>query len=159
MLERTLCTFLIAAPGEICATRSSLWLLLMLNGMDAAMPSHPPLPRQTKSLNALIQCYNLIQQVSEPQLLARSNRAVHVHGAAVKGTQLCKVYWLSSSHLLGGSQDAGICELANSAFLPCWHNIWTQPSGKSYDHLLVAGPMLKPRSFEVVAPELQGFTL
>jgi len=100
-----------------------------------------------------------MQQVSEPQLLARSNRVVHVHGAAVKGTRLCEVYWLSTSHLLGESQDAGICELANSAFLPCWHNVWTWPSGKSNDHLLVAGTMLKPRSFEAVAPEHQDFTL
>lgn len=117
------------------------------------------LPRQTRSLNALIQCNNLVQWVSEPQLLARGNRTVNAHGAAVKGTWLCEVYWLSTSHLLRRSHDARICELANSAFLPCWHNVSTQPSGRSYDHLLVAGPTLKPRSFEAVAPEHHSFTL
>ena len=47
-----------------------------------------------------------------------------------------------------------ICELANSAFLSCWHNVWTEPSGKSHVHLLVAGPMPKQRSSEVIAPRL-----
>lgn len=158
MLESTLCTFLIAAHSKICATTSSLGLLLMLSGMDAAMPSHPPFPRKTKALNALIRCYNLVQQVSEPQLPARSERAVHVLGAAVKGTRLREVYWFSTSHLLGGSQGAGICELANSAFLPCWHNVRMLPSGKPYDHLF-AGPVLEPKSFEAVSPRHQGFTL
>lgn len=109
-------------------------------------------PGRQKSLNALIQCYNLIQQGSEPQLPARSNRAVHVHGVAVKGTCLCEVYWLSTSHLLGWSQNAGIWELANSAFLPCWHNVWTWSTGEPYNHLLFAGPMFKPRSYKAVAP-------
>lgn len=30
---------------------------------------------------------------------------------------------------------------------------------KSYDHLLVAGPTLEPRSCEAVGPEYQGFML
>lgn len=153
-LERTLHAFLIAAHSETCATMSSLCLLLMLNRVEAAMPSHPPLPRQTNPQNAEIQCYKLIQQVAEPLLLARSNRAADVHRTAVKDTHLCEVYWLSTSCFLGGSQDAGICELASSAFLPRWHDIWTQPSEMSCVHLLVAGPMSNPRSCEAIASRL-----
>lgn len=123
MLERTLHTFLTAAHSKTCATMSSLCPLLLLNRVEAAMPSHPPLPRQTNPQNAEIQCYKLIQQVAQPLLLARSNRAADVRRAAVKGTHLCEVYWLSTSCFLGGSQDAGICELASSAFLPCWHDV------------------------------------
>lgn len=137
----------------------SLWLLYMLNKIEAAMLSHPPLPRQTKPLHPLVQCCNLIQQVAKSQLPTRSNRAPHVCGAAVQGTHLWQVYWIPISHLLAGRQGRGICDHANSVFLPYWHKVWAWPSGKSYGNFLVVSPTLKSRSFEGGVPEHQGFAL
>lgn len=131
-----------------------LWLLLMSNKIEAAMLSHPPLPRQTKSLHALVQCYNVNKQVSKPQLPTRSNGAPQVRGAAVQGTQLWHIYWIFTSHLLAGSQSTRTCDLANSVFLPYWHKVWTRPLGKSYDHFLVGSPVAQAQIFWRCCPRV-----